>query len=89
MQNREAAKYVTDTLMEVTNKVMTSIEHINSLKEVEKVTPQEAEAYRENMMGPLLEMLPSVLNPVFEIHPDLRPPCRSCDVSKEPGSECE
>lgn len=89
MQNREAALYVTESLMDVMNKVMTSVEHIDALKEGNKVSQAEAETYRLNMVGALDKMLQSVLNPVFAIHPDLNPNCRCCGVSEEKGALSE
>lgn len=82
MQNREAAQYVTESLMDVMNKVMTSVEHIDALKEGNKVSQAEAKTYRLNMVGALDKMLQSVLNPVFAIHPDLHPKCRCCESSE-------
>lgn len=83
MQNREAAVFVTNTLMSITNDVIASRNAIYEYEKQGKVSKEEAETYCQNVMGPLEQMLSSVLGPLFETHPGLRPHCRCCKTAAE------
>lgn len=73
MLNREAAQYVTETMLTVFNTITTSLEHINDLKKDGKVSEEEAKLYRQNVIVPLDKMLVANLTSIFERYPDLRP----------------
>ncbi|MHB2054662.1 hypothetical protein V8Z79_06015 [Pantoea dispersa] len=82
MQNREAAQYVTETMLAVFNTLTTSVQQINALVQEGKVSSAEADLYRQSVMGPLDKMLVSTLTSVFERYPELRP-ASSCAIAHE------
>lgn len=83
MQNREAAAFVTNALMSIMNDVIASRNAIYEYEKQGKVSKEEADTYCLNVMGPLDQMLSSVLSPLFEAHPGLRPTCRGCKTAAE------
>jgi|GEM_PF-2106168 len=86
MQKREAAVYVTDTLLSVAKTLFSSIHEIESLKQEGKVSEREASDYRDNVIGYMDKLLDSVLIPVFETHPDLQPDCCICTAAEQEQS---
>lgn len=89
MQNHEAAKLVTDAMLSVVNTLVSSMKQIDDLTGDGQVSEAEADAYRTLVIGSLDEMLKSALNPIFDIHPDLRPVCGCCGASETAGESCD
>jgi hypothetical protein len=85
MQNRNAAQIATETLLSVTDSLISSVVQIDGLEEEGKVSHKEADAYRSGIMPLVGQLFESVLNPILQIHPDLRPKCRCCESSETKG----
>ncbi|SNY71026.1 hypothetical protein [Pantoea sp. GL120224-02] len=83
MQNREAAQCATESLLSAAKIITGSFEKLDALEQEGKVTEEESDRYQFHVMESLDDMFESVLKPIFEIHPDLRPPCPCCDSAEE------
>jgi hypothetical protein len=89
MQNREAAQHATETLLSAAKMITGSFEKINALEQEGKVTEEEADLYHFHILESLDDMFISVLEPIFDIHPDLRPTCCSCAKSAEDEADLQ
>jgi len=83
MQNREAAQYAVETLLLATNTITDSFEKLDALEKEGKLTEEEFELFHYHVMESLDDMFLSVLKPIFDIHPDLRPACPCCACVEE------
>ncbi|TDS67708.1 hypothetical protein C7434_3446 [Pantoea sp. PNA 14-12] len=83
MKNREAAEFVTETLLALTALVTTSVQKIYDMNKDGKVSSEEAALYRQSLMDPLDKMLGANLEGIFEQHPEMRPQCTCCESQQE------
>lgn len=87
MQHRETAEKVTETLLEVANKLVASVRLVDASEKDGKVSMDEADAYRKGVMGSLDELLQSTLTTIFATHPDLRPACSCASSASEDNNQ--
>ncbi|WP_315316070.1 hypothetical protein [Pantoea vagans] len=78
MENREAAKKVTETFFDVAEKMYESVGMIDACAKEGEVSKEEAEAYHTCVMDTLEELYDTIVSPIYDRHPDLRPTCRCC-----------
>ncbi|MBA2817029.1 hypothetical protein [Candidatus Pantoea persica] len=83
MQDREVAEKVTEPLFDVAEKLYTSVNMIDACAQEGKVSQEEADAYRTNVLSSLDELLQAIIGPIYEIHPELSPTCCCCGESEE------
>ncbi|MET3817097.1 MULTISPECIES: hypothetical protein [unclassified Pantoea] len=87
MKDRETAEKITETLFDVADKLHASVDMIDAYAQEGKVSKEEADTYRTTVMSSLEEMYESIVGPIFELHPDLRPACCGCDSSEADEGE--
>jgi len=83
MQNREVAAKVIENLFDVAEKLYASVNMTDACLEEGKISKEEADAYRKDLMNLLEEMEHAIVSPIFSIHPDLRPTCFCCTESSQ------
>ncbi|MFJ5159708.1 hypothetical protein ACIP6T_11095 [Pantoea sp. NPDC088449] len=83
MQNREAAQCASEALLSAAKLITGSFAKLDALEQEGKVSEEESEHYHFHVIESLDDMYESVLNPIFELHPDLRPVCPSCESAEE------
>ena len=83
MQNREAALLVTETLLSTAKVISSLFEKLDAFEQAGKVSEEESDRYHFHIMASLEDLFESVLNPIIEMHPDLRPACSCCASSEE------
>lgn len=83
MQNREAAQCATESLLSAAKIITGSFVKLDALEQEGKVTEEGSDRYHFHVMESLDDMFESVLKPIFEIHPDLRPTCPCCESAEE------
>lgn len=85
MQNREAAVSVKQSVLMVVRELSISVGNIYDYEDEGKVTKEESEEYMEKVQVALDNIISEILEPVYALHPDLRPKCCGCE--KQPEQE--
>lgn len=69
IENPEAAKSISQTLLNINGQLDESIRKIEA-----QVTPDEFKAYKRGVGYVLYEIFERLLEPLYERHPSLKPP---------------
>jgi len=83
MKNREVAEKVRESLFDVAEKLVASVDMTETSAQEGKVSKEEADAYRTTVLNSLDDLLQAVIGPIYDIHPDLRPACCCCGEPAE------
>lgn len=75
MQSREVAVKVIETLLDVAEKLDASVDMTAACAQEGKISKEEADAYRTRVLGTLDELYLTIISPIYDVHPDLRPTC--------------
>lgn len=84
MKHREAAVSIKQTVLMVVREMSSSTDYIYKYEAEGKVTKEDSEEYMEKVQAALDYIISEFLEPVYALHPDLRPKCCGCEKSPEP-----
>ncbi|WP_277976429.1 hypothetical protein [Pantoea endophytica] len=84
MHNREAAVSIKQSVLMVVRELSISVGNIYEYEAEGKVTNEESEEYMEKVQISIDNIISEILEPVYKLHPDLRPKCCACEKSHNP-----
>lgn len=83
MQNRKIAESVAEILFDVADRLEASVDMIEVCAQEGKVRKEEAQTFRTSVLGSLDKLYKAIIGPIYEKHPDSRPPCSCCGEPAE------
>ncbi|KHJ69704.1 hypothetical protein QU24_02290 [Pantoea rodasii] len=83
MKNREAAVSVKQSVLMVVRELSISVGNIYEYEAEGKVSKEESEEYMEKVQVSLDNIISEILEPLYAVHPDLRPKCCGCEQQHE------
>lgn len=85
MQHREAAVRMTHTAFMVARELSELGGHIYQYHHMKKISDEESQKYMEKIQSIIDLISNDLIDPIFKLHPELRPVCSGCQAEPHQG----